>query len=107
MTYRSFVNRKISTERAYSIVKRPIISEKSTIVSQFGQYVFELQADATKFEIKQAIEMIFKVNVDAVNTLNRKGKQKRFRGRQGQRQNQKRAYVTLKKGQTLDIGAGS
>lgn len=107
MSPRSLIKRRISEERAYSIIKRPIISEKNTILTQYNQYVFEVQGDAAKPEIKQAIETIFKVKVEAVNTLNRYGKEKRFRGRLGRRQSQKRAFVTLEKGQTLDIGAGS
>ena len=107
MTNRSFIKRTISEQRAYSIIRRPIISEKSTNVSQFNQYAFEVQSDAAKPEIKQAIEMIFKVKVESVNTLTRPGKEKRFKGRIGRRQDKKRAYVTLVKGQTIDIGAGA
>lgn len=107
MTNRSLIKRIISEQRAYSIIKRPIVSEKSTNITQFNQYVFEVQADAAKPEIKQAIEIIFKVKVESINSLNRPGKQKKFRGRLGRRQGQKRAFVTLAKGHTLDIGAGS
>lgn len=107
MTNRSLIKCKISEQRAYSIIRRPVISEKSTNVSQFNQYVFEVQGDAAKPEIKQAVEMIFKVKVDSVNTLTRVGKEKRFKGRIGRRQDHKRAYVTLAKGQTIDIGAGA
>lgn len=96
----------ISDERAYDIIKAPIVTEKATLISQYRQFVFETTKDANKIEIKEAIEKIFKVKVDAVNTLNRKGKEKRFRGRVGHRPDRKFATVTLAEGHTIDTGAG-
>jgi len=96
----------ISDERAYDIIKAPIVTEKATLLSQYRQFVFETAKDANKVENKEAIEKIFKVKVDAVNTLNRKGKEKRFRGRLGRRPDRKFATVTLAEGHTIDAGAG-
>jgi LSU ribosomal protein L23P len=96
----------ISDERAYDIIRVPHVTEKSTLISQYRQFVFETAKDANKVEIKEAIEKIFKVKVDAVNTLVRKGKTKRFRGRIGQRSDRKFATITLAEGHTIDVGAG-
>jgi large subunit ribosomal protein L23 len=96
----------ISDERAYSIIKAPIVTEKATMASQFRQFVFETTQDANKIEIKEAIERIFKVKVEAVNTQIRKGKTKRFRGRTGMRSDRKLATVTLAVGHTIDVGVG-
>ena len=108
MTNRKVIKSKnhISDERAYDIIKAPVVTEKATMISQFNQYVFETAQDANKIEIKEAIEKIFKVKVDAVNTQNRKGKEKRFRGRLGQRSDRKFATITLAEGHTIDTGAG-
>ena len=97
---------KISAERAYSLIQAPVLTEKSTMISQDSQFVFNVVPSATKYEIAQAIEMLFKVSVVGVNIQNRHGKVKRFRGRLGKRPDQKRAYVRLEKGQTIDMGAG-
>ncbi len=96
----------ISDERAYDIIKAPVVTEKATLLSQYRQFVFETAKDANKIEIKEAIEKIFKVKVEAVNTLHRKGKEKRFRGRLGYRPDRKFATVTLAEGHTIDAGAG-
>lgn len=96
----------LSLERAYDIIKAPAITEKATLMSQFGQFAFDVATDANKIEIKQAIEKIFKVTVVAVNTLNRQGKVKRFKGFIGRRNDAKRAIVTLKSGETIDVGSG-
>lgn len=96
----------ISQQRAYDIIKAPLVTEKTTLVSQYRQFAFETDVTANKIEIKEAIEKIFKVKVDAVNSHNRKGKVKRFRGRIGQRKDRKIAIVTLAEGHTIDVGAG-
>ena len=95
-----------SMERALSILKAPLVTEKSTLASQYRQFGFLTTMDATKFEIKAAVEQIFKVNVTDVNTIVVKGKTKRFRGREGRRSDYKKAFVTLKEGQSIDVGAG-
>ena len=96
----------ISLEKALTLLKSPIITEKTTFLSQYGSYGFITTLEATKVEIKSAIEQIFKVEVMSVNTLVQKGKRKVFKGRKGQRSNFKKAIVRLNKGHTIDIGAG-
>ena len=82
-------------------MRSPRITEKATNAAAFGSYVFNVSVDATKPEIKAAVEEIFGVKVKAVNTLNQDGKKKRFRGKPGRRNDFKKAYVTLMPGQTL------
>ena len=79
-----------------------MVSEKSTFISQFNYYVFKVSTNSTKMEIKNAVENIFKVEVKSVNTLNQKGKKKRFRGKVGVRADTKKAFVKLAEGQTID-----
>ena len=90
----------------YDVIRAPLITEKSTLVSSHNQVVFRVPLKATKPEIKRAIEALFKVNVTAVNTLITKGKIKRFRGRPGQRGDVKKAFVTLAEGQSIDVTTG-
>jgi len=97
---------KISKERMYDLVRAPVITEKATLGSEYGQVVFRVPLDATKLEVAAAVEGIFNVKVTAVNTLRQKGKLKRFRGRPGQRSDVKKAYVTLAEGQTIDVATG-
>lgn len=94
------------TERAYTILKNPIVTEKSSMGSQYGQVTFSVDTKATKPEIKAAVEALFKVKVTAVNTILQKGKTKRFKGIVGKRSDVKKAIVTLAEGQTIDMGAG-
>jgi large subunit ribosomal protein L23 len=90
----------------YDLIRKPIITEKATLASEGGAVVFEVAMDATKPEIKQAIEGLFNVKVKAVNTTITKGKVKRFRGRPGTRRDVKKAYVTLVEGNTIDVTTG-
>ena len=92
--------------RHYDVVVAPVITEKSTILSENNQVVFEVAINANKSEIKDAIESLFKVKVTAVNTLRVKGKAKRFRGIPGRRKDVKKAVVTLQDGDTIDIASG-
>jgi len=92
----------LSIERAYDIVKKPITTEKSTNLQQFNQYSFEVARDSNSFEIKKAIETIFKVKVNKVNTAILRGKGKTFKGQYGFRKDMKRAIVTLDEGNTID-----
>ena len=92
--------------RHYDAVLSPVITEKTTIVSENNQVVFEVPLEASKPEIKEAVEQLFKVSVTAVNTLRVKGKTKRFRGRPGRRKDVKKAIVTLKDGDSIDIATG-
>ena len=90
----------------YDIIRRPVITEKSTAVSEHNQVIFLVARTATKPEIKAAVEALFKVKVTAVNTLNRKGKVKRFRNILGRQSDTKRAIVTLAEGQMIDVTTG-
>jgi large subunit ribosomal protein L23 len=97
---------KISRERMYDVVRRPLITEKSTMASEHGQVIFQVAVDASKPEIKAAVEGLFGVKVKAVNTLRQKGKAKVFRGKKGKRVNTKKAMVTLEEGQNIDVATG-
>ncbi|NQY82527.1 MAG: 50S ribosomal protein L23 [Alphaproteobacteria bacterium] len=96
----------ISIERAYEVLRHPRVTEKSTLAAENNQIVFVVAQDAKKQEIKQAVERLFKVKVVRVNTVKNPGKIKRFRGRPGQQQDVKKAYITLSEGEAVDIGAG-
>ena len=90
----------------YDVIRKPIITEKSTMASENGAVVFEVAIDANKPQIKQAVEELFGVKVKAVNTTITKGKTKRFRGQMGRRKDVKKAYVTLEEGNTIDVSTG-
>jgi len=91
-------------ERIYKVLLGPHISEKATIVADGnGQYVFRVTSDATKPEIKKAIEALFEVKVESVRTLNLKGKTKRTVRGLGKRSDVKKAYVRLAEGQDIDF----
>ena len=90
----------------YDVIRRPIITEKSTLASQANAVVFEVAKDADKPLIKEAVETLFGVKVKAVNTVRTAGKVKRFRGRPGQRNEVKKAYVTLEEGHMIDVTTG-
>jgi large subunit ribosomal protein L23 len=90
----------------YDIIRSPVVTEKSTLASEHGQIVFDVAVDATKSDIKAAVEGLFSVKVQAVNTLIRKGKTKRFRNVLGVRNDTKKAIVTLVDGQSIDISTG-
>lgn len=96
----------LSQEKMYDILVRPLVTEKSTQQAAYNQYTFEVLKHATKPQVKKAVESIFKVTVEAVNTISIKGKTKRFRGRIGKRADYKKAVVRLKQGQTIDFSAG-
>lgn len=91
---------------AYDVIVSPSITEKSTLVSEHNQVIFNVRREATKPDIKAAVEQLFNVKVRAVNTLNRKGKFKRFKGIVGRRSDVKKAIVTLEEGQRIDITTG-
>ena len=92
--------------RHYDVIVSPVITEKSTFASENNQVVFNVAPSATKTDIKAAIEALFGVKVTAVNTLVRKGKVKRFRGRPGRQSDVKKAVVTLADGQSIDVATG-
>jgi len=92
--------------RHYDVIVSPAITEKSTLVSDNNQVVFNVAKTATKPEIKAAVEALFGVKVTAVNTLLRKGKTKRFKGLVGKQKDVKKAVVTLAEGQSIDVSTG-
>ena len=96
----------MSAHSNYDVIKSPVITEKSTAATEHNKVVFNVAPQATKKEIKAAVEALFKVKVTAVNTLVRKGKVKRFRGIVGRQGNIKRAIVTLAEGQSIDVTTG-
>ena len=90
----------------YDVIRKPVITEKSTLASEHNAVVFEVAIDSNKPAIKEAVEALFGVKVRAVNTTITKGKTKRFRGRAGRRKDVKKAYVTLEEGNTIDVTTG-
>ena len=92
--------------RHYDTIVSPVITEKATMLSEQNKVVFRVAPNATKPQIAEAIENLFKVTVVKVNTLNVKGKTKRFRGREGKRSDVKKAIITLAEGQSIDITTG-
>ncbi|MDC3311664.1 50S ribosomal protein L23 [Alphaproteobacteria bacterium] len=100
---RKRVETTVSQAQAYDTIVRPVITEKASMSSENGQVSFVVKIDATKPEIKAAVEMLFDVKVQSVNTLVTKGKAKMFKGRAGRRIDVKKAIVTLAEGQSIEI----
>ena len=96
----------MNTEQVYDIIRNPAITEKATMMSEHNQVMFDVARDATKPDIKKAVETLFGVKVKAVNTLVRKGKIKRFRGIRGKQSDVKKAIVTLEEGHSIDVTTG-
>lgn len=96
----------VATATSFDVIRRPVITEKAMKGSEHGQYVFVVDTNATKLQIKQAVEAVFNVKVTAVNTLRQEGKRKIFRGVKGVRSETKKAIVTLADGQSIDVTAG-
>jgi large subunit ribosomal protein L23 len=95
-----------SSAKMYNVIRAPRVSEKTARLQEVSnQYVFEVATDATKADIKVAIETIFAVTVEAVNVVNVKGKQKAFKNRNGRRADWRKAYVKLADGQSIDVMA--
>ena len=92
--------------RHYDVIVSPVITEKATNLSEHNKVVFRVRPDATKPQIKEAVERLFDVKVTSVNTLVTKGKVKMFRGKRGQRSDVKKAVVTLAEGQSIDVTTG-
>ncbi|MEX0958775.1 MAG: 50S ribosomal protein L23 [Burkholderiales bacterium] len=98
---------KYNAERLMQVLLAPVVSEKSTFVADKNeQVIFRVIPDATKPEIKAAVELMFKVKVDSVQVTNVKGKEKRFGRFVGRRRNWKKAYVCLQPGQEINFAAG-
>lgn len=105
MTKKKQTEAKLLPEH-YQVILSPVITEKATNNSGFNQVTFRVAPGATKPAIRTAVEQLFKVKVESVNTHNRKGKVKRFRGRMGQRSDTKIAIVTLAEGSKIDVTTG-
>ena len=97
---------KLSREQMYDLILSPVVTEKATRITEHNQVTFRVPLDASKPEIRAAVEGLFNVKVTAVNTVRMKGKAKMFRGRPGQRSDWKKAMVTLADGQKIDITTG-
>jgi large subunit ribosomal protein L23 len=92
--------------RHYDLIVAPVITEKATAASEQNKVIFKVRKDATKPQIKAAVEKLFDVKVEAVNTLVRKGKKKLFRGVRGAQSDVKQAVVTLAEGHSIDVTTG-
>ncbi len=97
---------QLSREEMYRVIRTPVITEKATNVSEHNQVIFRVALDATKRQVKAAVEGLFDVKVAAVNTIRVQGKTKRFRGRIGRRSDYKKAIVTLAEGSRIDVTTG-
>jgi len=100
---------KKSTElptKFYDLIKKPIITEKGTLLSNNSQIIFSVPMDTNKTIVKKAVEKLFGVNVKKINIVISKGKTKRFKGRKGKRKDEKKAIISLEKGQKIDITTG-
>ena len=100
------INKNISDEKSFSIIKKTLMTEKSTNLNQYNQYSFIVSKDSCSNEIKKAIEKIFKVKVTKVNTSVMRGKLKSFKGNSGYQNDFKKAVVTLAEGNTIDSSLG-
>jgi large subunit ribosomal protein L23 len=96
----------MSALQAHDVILSPVITEKSSEASESNHVVFRVRLDATKPQIKKAVEKLFGVKVVAVNTLTRKGKTKRFRGIEGRQKDVKKAVVKLAEGESIDVTTG-
>jgi len=99
-------NPSVSKERQFELLRRPVITEKAALGSEGKQVTFRVPMDATKPEIKVAVEKLFDVKVMSVNTLRQKGKNKVFRGSRGRRSDYKKAVVRLAEGDSIDVTTG-
>ena len=99
-------SKSFATARHYDLIVAPVITEKATAASEHNKVIFKVRKDATKPEIKAAVEKLFDVKVEAVNTLVRKGKHKVFKGVRGVQSDVKQAVVTLAEGHSIDMTTG-
>jgi large subunit ribosomal protein L23 len=97
----------LSIAKYYDVILSPLVSEKSTMIGEkYNQYVFKVSRSASKFDIKKAVEIFFKVKVDSVQVMNVKGKKKRYGSQVGRRNHEKKAYISLAEGQEISLGTG-
>ena len=107
MSWKHYIRAKrVTQERQYELIRTPVITEKATLGGEHGQVTFRVPMNATKPEIKAAVESLFDVKVKAVNTLRQKGKIKVFRGRAGRRNHTKKAIICLEDGHSIDVTTG-
>ena len=106
MTRRYSGKINVSENRAYDLIRSPVITEKATMGAEHNQVTFRVPLDAEKPEIRAAVEKLFGVKVNAVNTIRQRGKLKRFRGRLGKRPDYKKAIVSLAEGHSIDVTSG-
>ncbi len=106
MSRHSARNVTVTEIEAYDLIRSPMVTEKSTMGSEYNQITFRVPLSATKPEIRAAVEILFKVKVKSVNTLRQKGKTKLVRGKKGRRPDYKKAMVSLVEGETIDVTAG-
>ena len=97
----------LATARHYDVIVQPLVTEKTTRIAEQNKVVFKIAPSATKKDVKAAVESIFGVKVTKVNTINIDGKAKKFRGRDGYRNDMRKAIVTLAAGESIDLAAGA
>jgi large subunit ribosomal protein L23 len=100
------MSKTVQDSRYYDVIVAPVITEKATMASEHNQVIFKVAMNATKPQIKEAVEKLFDVKVKRVNTLVRKGKLKVFKGMRAHRSDVKKAIVTLEEGQSIDVTTG-
>ena len=103
---KSLINNNISKEKAYNVIVKPVVTEKSTTLSEYNQIVFLVNINSNKIDIKKSIELIYGVKVSSVNVIRVKGKTKVFKGKVGKRSDYKKAIISLPKGQSIDLSLG-
>ena len=103
---KSLINNNISKEKAYNVIVKPVVTEKSTTLSENNQIVFLVNINSNKIDIKKSIELIYGVKVSSVNIIRVKGKTKVFKGKVGRRSDYKKAIISLPKGQSIDLSLG-
>lgn len=106
MSWKYLSKAKPTREQMYRTILSPVITEKSTLGSEHNQVTFRVPLEATKPEIRAAVEGLFDVKVKSVNTLRQNGKMKVFRGRRGRRNDYKKAIVRLEEGHSIDVTTG-
>ena len=103
---KKLINNNLSKEKAFNVILKPIVTEKSTILSENNQIVFLVNINSNKIDIKKSIELIYGVKVNSVNIIRVKGKTKVFKGKIGKRSDYKKAIISLPKGQSIDLSLG-
>ena len=103
---KKLINNNLSKEKAFNVILKPIVTEKSTILSENNQILFLVNINSNKIDIKKSIELIYGVKVNSVNIIRVKGKTKVFKAKVGKRSDYKKAIISLSKGQSIDLSMG-